>query len=95
MNRHAAGWLRDICGNPFLSVSVKRAWLTPSVLALATAAYSERRPYEGGLDPDRLAVLADALEDAGCTDADLLSHCRQPGEHVRGCSVLDLISGKE
>jgi hypothetical protein len=43
---------------------------------------------------DRLPLLADALEDAGCDDADILSHCRTPGEHVRGCWVVDLLLGK-
>ena len=43
---------------------------------------------------DRLPLLADALEDAGCADADILSHCRTPGEHVRGCWVVDLLLGK-
>jgi hypothetical protein len=38
--------------------------------------------------------LIDALEEAGCTNADILNHCRQPGEHVRGCWVVDLILGK-
>jgi len=41
-----------------------------------------------------LPVLADALEEAGCTDADLLGHLRGPGPHVRGCWVLDLLLGK-
>ena len=44
---------------------------------------------------DRMPVLADALEEAGCYDADILAHCRQPGEHVRGCWVVDLLLGKE
>jgi hypothetical protein len=44
---------------------------------------------------DRLPVLADALEEAGCHDPDILGHCRQPKEHVRGCWALDLILGKE
>ncbi len=43
----------------------------------------------------RLALLADALEDAGCTDADILAHCRGPGPHVRGCWVVDLLLGKK
>jgi hypothetical protein len=42
-----------------------------------------------------LPFLADALEEAGCTDASILNHCREPGEHVRGCWLLDLILGKE
>ena len=48
----------------------------------------------GTLDPARLAVLADALEDAGCTDAGLLGHLRGPGPHVRGCWAVDLLIGK-
>jgi hypothetical protein len=44
---------------------------------------------------DRLPILADALEDAGCDNADILDHCRMPGEHARGCWVVDLILGKE
>jgi hypothetical protein len=43
---------------------------------------------------DRLPVLADALEEAGCTDADILGHLRGPGPHVRGCWAVDLILGK-
>jgi hypothetical protein len=42
-----------------------------------------------------MPILADALEDAGCSDAAILAHCRQPGEHVRGCWVVDLLLGKE
>jgi hypothetical protein len=38
-----------------------------------------------------LPILADALEEAGCNDPDILAHCRQPGEHVRGCWVVDLV----
>jgi hypothetical protein len=49
----------------------------------------------GTLDKDRLAVLADALEDAGCDDAVLLDHLRGPGPHVRGCFVVDLLTGRE
>jgi hypothetical protein len=41
-----------------------------------------------------LPILADALEEAGCTDADLLAHCRQPGTHARGCWVIDILLGK-
>ena len=43
---------------------------------------------------DRMPVLADALEDAGCADADVLAHCRRPAGHVRGCWVIDLLLGK-
>jgi len=52
------------------------------VRELARAVYDDRRLPEGTLDPARLAVLADALEDAGCTDADVLGHFRSPEPHV-------------
>lgn len=68
------------------------SWLTPTVKALAEAAY-EQRLNNGTLDPDRLLVLADALEDAGCTDAEILQHLRGPGPHVGGCWVIDLLRG--
>jgi hypothetical protein len=86
--------LRDIVGNPFRQFTVTRFWLTPTVANLATAAYDERELPSGRLDPARLAVLADALEEAGCDNADMLAHCRQPGEHVRGCWVVDAVLGK-
>ena len=70
------------------------AWNDAAVVRLAQAAYEERHLPEGTLDTGRLAVLADALEEAGCTDADILSHLRGPGPHVRGCWVLDLCLGK-
>ncbi|HKA54599.1 MAG TPA: hypothetical protein VKJ47_13145, partial [Candidatus Binatia bacterium] len=87
--------VRDIFGNPFRPASLDPAWRTPAVVSLATAAYEERNLPAGTLDPDRLAVLADALEEAGCDNADLLSHLRGPGPHVRGCWVIDLLLGKE
>jgi hypothetical protein len=49
----------------------------------------------GTLDSARLAVLTDALEEAGCDNADLLAHLHSNGPHVRGCWVVDLILGKE
>jgi hypothetical protein len=66
-----------------------------AVTQLARAAYGPRRvPKRGTLDPALLAALADALEDAGCNDADLLGHLRSPGPHVRGCWAVDLVLGK-
>jgi hypothetical protein len=63
--------LRDVFGNPFRSVpAIDFAWLTRqggSVMCLARAAYEERNNPEGTLDLARLALLADALEDTGCT----------------------------
>jgi hypothetical protein len=83
-----ADLIRDIFGNPFRPVTVNPAWRTANVSALAQAIYDDRAF-------DRLPILADALEDAGCDNADILNHCRQPGEHVRGCWVVDWILGKE
>jgi hypothetical protein len=87
--------LRDLFGNPFRPATLDPGWLTPDVLTLAQAAYDHRTLPAGTLDPARLALLADALEDAGCDNADLLGHLRGPGPHVRGCWSLDLILGKE
>ena len=80
--------VREILGNPFRPVTLNPAWRTSNVTALAHAIYDDRAF-------DRLPILADALEDAGCDNADILNHCRQPGEHVRGCWVVDLVLGKE
>ncbi|MBL8795582.1 MAG: hypothetical protein JNM56_16875 [Planctomycetia bacterium] len=75
-------------GNPFRPVTVDSAWRTPTVVSLATAIYAERAF-------GRLPILGDALEDAGCTNVDLLNHCRQPGDHVRGCWAVDAVLGRE
>src|SRR5262249_38974215 len=87
--------LRCTFANPFRPVTIDPAWLTPTVITLATAAYNERSLPSGELDPARPAVPADALEEAGCQDADILGHLRSPGPHVRGCWVVDLLLGKE
>jgi hypothetical protein len=87
--------LRDLFGNPFRPVTVSPAWRTPQVVALAQAAYDQRELPAGTLDLARLAVLADALEEAGCTDQAILDHLRGPGPHVRGCWAVDLLLGKE
>jgi hypothetical protein len=81
--------LRDIFGNPFRPVALVRAWLAwegGTVRRMAEQAYAERAF-------DRLPILADALEDASCTNADLLGHLRRPGDHVPGCWALDLLRG--
>jgi hypothetical protein len=80
--------LRDIFGNPFRPAAVDPAWLTwrdGTVRRLAEVIYAERRFAD-------LPVLADALEEAGCDNPDILNHCRG-GEHVRGCWVVDLLLG--
>jgi hypothetical protein len=91
----ACDLLRDVVGNPFHKVVVDPVWLNPTVSSLAQAAYEGLSLPEGTLDPPRLVVLADALEDAGCTNADLLDHLRGIGPHVRGCWPLDLLLSKE
>jgi hypothetical protein len=75
-------------------VAVNPSWLSAAVVAVARAAYEERQLPAGTLDAARLAVLADALEEAGCTDAALLGHCRGAGPHVRGCWVVDALLGQ-
>jgi hypothetical protein len=88
--------LRCLLDNPFRPVALDPAWLTATVKALALAAYEERRLPSGALDPDRLAILADALEDAGCAEAVILSHLRDRATvHVRGCWCVDLLLDKE
>jgi hypothetical protein len=82
---------RELCGNPFRSIALSYAWLAwndSTIPKIAQAIYEERAF-------DRMPILADALEDAGCDNADILRHCREPGEHVRGCWVVDLLLGKE
>ena len=85
--RVAPAILRDVVGNPFRSAIFDPCWRTPNVVALARRIYDERAF-------DRLPELADALEAAGCDDADILGHCRGAGPHVRGCWVIDLVLGK-
>jgi hypothetical protein len=75
--------LREIF-NPFRSVPANPPWLTPNITALAATIYDDRAF-------DIMSVLADALEEAGCTDPDILTHCRSPGPHVRGCWVVDAV----
>lgn len=85
-----ADLLRCIFGDQCSLPPAHSSWLTwnaGSVVHLAQAIYDERAF-------DRMPILADALEDAGCTNQDILEHCRGGGEHVRGCWVVDLVLGK-
>jgi hypothetical protein len=93
--RAQAQLARDVFGNPFRPVALDHAWPTPTVIALAQAAYNERLLPSGHLAPTRLAILADALEEAGCAHLAILDHLRGPGPHVRGCWAVDLVLGKE
>lgn len=70
------------------------AWNDGCVVKLATATYEKRSLPGGTLDNSRLGVLADALEEAGCHDEDILAHLRGPGPHVRGCWPVDLVLAK-
>jgi hypothetical protein len=82
--------LRDVVHAPYRAVHGRaswRGWNNGIVRRLAEVIYKER-------NFDLIPILADALEEAGCTDADILNHCRRPGEHVRGCWVVDLLLGK-
>jgi hypothetical protein len=79
--------LRDLFGNPFRPGNLGQLPPGRTAAHLAQAIYDDRAF-------DRLPILADALEDAGCSDADILAHCRGGGEHVRGCWVVDLLLGK-
>jgi hypothetical protein len=82
-----ADFLRCIFGNPFRPVAADPGWLTSTVVELAQGIYADR-------SFDRLPILADALQDAGCDNPDVLDHCRGPGPHARGCWVVDLVLGK-
>lgn len=79
---------REIFGNPFRPVSADSPRQTGVTLTLAGSIYEN-------LDFGAMPILADALEEAGCEDAGVLEHCRDPkGVHVRGCWVVDLVLGK-
>jgi hypothetical protein len=93
-----ADLLRDILGNPFRPFLPPPAsllsWQKGLILRMLEAIEEGRSLPSGQLDTARLAVLGDALEDAGCTDAQLLVHLRLPGLHVKGCLAVDAILGQ-
>jgi hypothetical protein len=85
IDKRLVALLRDVFGNPFRPVPLDPAWLTGDVLALARGVYDEKAF-------DRMPILADALQDAGCDNDTVLAHCRDTSlTHVRGCWVLDLL----
>jgi hypothetical protein len=90
--KQLAALLRDVIGNPFRPPQpvppAVLAWNHGTAPRIAQSIYDDRAF-------GRLPVLADALEDAGCADPDLLGHLREPGPHARGCWALDLLLGKE
>jgi hypothetical protein len=85
--RQQAHLLRCIFGNPFRPVVLDSAFLTPNMVALAQAMYDDRAF-------DRMPMLGDALEIAGCDNIAVIDHCRSQSEHVRGCWVVDALLGK-
>jgi len=79
---------RDIFGNPFRPVSFDASWRTSTAVAIAKGMYDSR-------DFSAMPILADALQDAGCDNDDILNHSRAAdGVHVRGCWVVDRVLGK-
>jgi hypothetical protein len=90
--RAQAALLRDVFGDPLHQPArIDPGWLAwndGAIRKMAQTTYDERAF-------DRLPLLADALEDAGCDNARILAHCREPGEHVPGCWVVDLLLGKD
>jgi hypothetical protein len=85
--RDVCDLLRCVFGNPFQKPAFNKKWRTETVVVLAAGIYEDRAF-------DRLPILADALEEAGCDDPAMLSHLRGDGPHCRGCWVLDLALGK-
>jgi hypothetical protein len=81
--------LREHFGDPERSVTFFSEWRTDTAILLARTMYESR-------DYSAMPILADALQDAGCDNDDVLSHCRDTSlTHVRGCWVVDLVLGKE
>jgi hypothetical protein len=80
--------LHDVFGDTFCPVAFPPEWQTRTTVAMAQQMYASR-------DFSALPILADALEDAGCDNLDILAHCRGPGPHVRGCWIVDLILSKD
>src|SRR5262249_50068632 len=84
-----ADLLRELFGPlPFRALRSDASCVTPAVVALATSIYEERRWGD-------LRILGDALQEAGCSDAEVLEHCRGKGPHTKGCWVCDLLLKKE
>jgi hypothetical protein len=78
---------RDVAGNPFRPVTIQPEWRCDTVTTLVSA-IATHGMY------DLLPIVADLLEDAGCTESELLDHCRGPGPHVRGCWAVELLNGE-
>jgi hypothetical protein len=84
---HQAALVVEVFGEPYWPANFAPEWRTDTAVLLARQMY-EIREFSA------MPILADALQDAGCDSDDILNHCREPGEHVRGCWVVDLVLGK-
>jgi len=78
---------RDVFANPFRPVAFSPEWQTFTTISIAKLMYDSR-------DFSAMPILADALQDAGCDNDDILTHCRGAGPHVRGCWLVDAVLGK-
>ncbi len=88
--RAQAALVRDLFGNPYHPAAIEPAcldWNEACIVKMARIIYDERKYQD-------MAILADALEEAGCDNSEVVNHCRQPGEHARGCWLLDLLLGR-
>jgi hypothetical protein len=79
---------RDVLGYPWVAVDFGPAWRTSTAVAMVRGMYESR-------DFFAMPILADALQDAGCDNDDVLGHCRADKPHVRGCWVCEAVLGKE
>ncbi len=84
---HSVPLLREVFHNPWEMPTIQPEWRTETANTLARTMYDSR-------DFSAMPILADALQDAGCDNDTILDHCRAPGEHVRGCWVVDLVLNK-
>jgi hypothetical protein len=79
---------RCVFGNPFRPVPASPPWSRSETARQMAQVITDEGRYAD------LPILADALEDAGCDDEDVLGHCRGGGSHARGCWVIDVILGR-
>jgi hypothetical protein len=89
--RQQVALIREIFGNPFRPIALDPyllAWSDGAIVSLARGIYEERA-FE------RMPILGDALEEAGCTNQEILDHCRAPRDHVRGCWLLDALLSRQ
>jgi hypothetical protein len=87
--KYLRGLVTDVMGNPFWPATFDPSWRTSDTVGVASGVYESR-------DFSAMPILADAIQDAGCDNEDILNHCRDANAtHVRGCWVVDLVLGKE